>query len=95
MMVPMLPPVLVLETQKKNTQSIERTATALARTHVNLQNGPLRALHGKLSLILHRPWLTKRFPVPLRRDLNNHKMITILRNPKRTILKRVQYLFLS
>ena len=52
---PMLRPVPILETQKKSTQSLERTALALARTHVNLRNDLLRALHGKLSLMLHRP----------------------------------------
>jgi hypothetical protein len=95
MMDPMLRPVPVLETQKKSTQGIERTALALARTHENLLSDLLRALHGKFSLTLDRRWLTKYFTAPLRQDLNNHKTITILKNPKTTIPKRAQHLFLN
>jgi len=99
MMVPMFCPVPVLETQKESTQGIERIASVLAGTRVNPPNYPLRALRGKLSSILHEPWLTKCFPAPLRQDLrqdlNNHKMITILKNLKTMIPKRVQYLFLN
>ena len=99
MMVPMLCPVPVLETQKESTQGIERIATVLAGTHVNPRNYLLRALHGKLPSILHGPWLTRCFPAPLRQDLrqdlSNHKMITILKNQKTMIPKRVQHLFLN
>ena len=49
MMVLMLRPVPTPETQKEGSQGLERTATALARSHVSLLNGPHRVLHSKFS----------------------------------------------
>lgn len=93
-MDPMFRPVQVLETRKEDTQRIERIVTALARTHMNLRNDPHRALHGEFFIDVRRPPLTKRL-VPLLRGSNNHKMIIILKNPKRMIPKPAQYLFLN
>lgn len=44
---PTLRPVPVLETQKESTQSLERTAPAPARNHVNLRKNLLQAPHSK------------------------------------------------
>jgi len=49
-MDPMHRPVLVLETRKEGTQDMERNATALARTRVNLRNDLRRAPHGEFSI---------------------------------------------
>lgn len=50
MMDPILRPVPLLETQKEGTQGIGRTATVLARTHLNLRNYLHPAPHGKFSV---------------------------------------------
>jgi hypothetical protein len=88
-----VPPIL--ENQKEDPQTTEKTITTFAETRVNLWNDLRRALHGKFLVDTSKITAIERLLALLRQRLNNLQRITTLKNQKRMTLGRVQHLFLN